>query len=158
VKKLDFITQPQEQSEWCWAAVAASIVNFYAGDNKCKQCDVVNKMLILDNCCEDGSSDSCNQQFHLEPTLNRLRHLQRSLAGQPDFATVAAEITAGRPLAVKILWAEGGGHSIVVYGFTDDRKVHVGDPANPDDQTLVPFDDFVYKDIGTWDGSLFTRS
>jgi ABC-type bacteriocin/lantibiotic exporter with double-glycine peptidase domain len=158
LKKLAFTIQPQHQSEWCWAAVAASIANFYEGNNKLKQCDIVNKMLILDTCCDDGSSDSCNQQFHLEPTLQRIRHLQRSQPGQPDFAAVVAEMTAGRPLAVRILWSEGGGHVVVVYGVTDDRKVHIADPATPHDEILVPFDGFVYKDIGTWDGSLFTRS
>lgn len=158
MKKLAFIIQPQQQSEWCWAAVAASIANFYEGNKKVKQCDIVNKMLILDDCCDDGSSASCNQQFHLEPTLRRIRHLQRSQPGQPDFTQVVAEMTAGRPLAVRIVWSEGGGHAVVVYGVTDDRKVQIADPANPNDDILVPFDGFVYKDIGTWDGSLFTRS
>lgn len=158
MKKLDFVIQPQEQSEWCWAAVAASIANFYAGNNQLKQCDVVNNALRRTDCCQDGSSDSCNQQVDVDSGLSRVGHLQRKQSGQPDFNTVVAEMNAGRPLAVRILWSEGGGHAIIVYGVTDDRKVNIADPANADDEILVPFDDFVYKDIGTWDKSLFTRS
>ena len=77
---------------------------------------------------------------------------------QPDFKIVDSEIKAGRPLAVRILWSDGGGHAVVVYGVTDDRKVMIADPESANDEVIVPFDDFVYKDIGSWSASLFTRS
>jgi ABC-type bacteriocin/lantibiotic exporter with double-glycine peptidase domain len=158
LKKLDFVMQPQEQTEWCWAAVAASIANFYARNNQSKQCDVVNKTLRRTDCCRDGSSDFCNQQVDVDTALSRVGHLQRKQPGQPDFNIVVAEMNAGRPLAVRILWSGGGGHVIVVYGATNDRKVNVADPENANDMVLIPFDDFVYKDIGSWDKSFFTRS
>jgi hypothetical protein len=158
VKKLDFIIQAQEQSEWCWAAVTASIGNFYAGDDQLKQCDVVNTLLRRNDCCADGSSGSCNRQFDLDSALRRLEHFDRRQPGQPDFNVVVAEIDGGRPLAVRIRWSEGGGHAIVIYGFTDDRRVDIADPDHANDQILIPFDNFVYRDIGSWDDSLFTRS
>lgn len=158
MSKLDFVIQSQEQSEWCWAALSASIVNFYAGNDSLKQCEVVKKVLGRSTCCEDGSSDLCNQQFDIDSALRRLGHLARAQGNQPDFRIVDAEIKAGRPVGVRILWSDGGGHAIVVYGVTDDRQVIIADPASANDEAIVPFDGFVYKDIGSWNGTLFTRS
>jgi hypothetical protein len=59
---------------------------------------------------------------------------------------------------VKIRWDGGGNHFVVVYGFTDDGKVHVADPMHPTDSVIVTFNNFVYKDIGHWDESYFTQS
>lgn len=157
MNKLNFTIQPQEQTEWCWAAVTASIANFFAGNSNMKQCALVNNATLRSDCCDEGDSDPCNQPFALDTALRRLSLLQKTQRGQPGFKAVADEIAAGRPLAVRILWSEGGGHAIVVYGVTDDRRLHIADPENANDDILVPFDGFTYKDIGSWDDSLFTQ-
>jgi hypothetical protein len=156
MKKLNFAIQKQEQTEWCWAAVSASIRGFYSPGGALRQCEVVNQMLLRQDCCDNPSS--CNTQFNLKLTLEELRHLQQNDPGQPDFGRVVTEIDTGQPLAVKIRWDGGGNHFVVVYGFTDDGKVHVADPMHPTDSVIVTFNNFVYKDIGHWDESYFTQS
>ena len=156
MKILNFTIQKQEQSEWCWAAVSASIRGFYSPGNSLAQCEVVNLMLMVQNCCDNPTS--FNRRFNLANTLKQLNHLQEDDPGKPEFGRVVTEINAGQPLAVKIRWDGGANHFVVVYGFTDDDKVHIADPMNPGDDMIVTFDNFVYKDIGHWDESFFTQS
>jgi len=37
---LDFSMQQQDQTNWCWAAVAASVVRYYHADTQWTQCRI----------------------------------------------------------------------------------------------------------------------
>lgn len=44
-RRLHFRIQRQEQSEWCWAAVAVSVERFFDPHSKLTQCEVANKVI-----------------------------------------------------------------------------------------------------------------
>ncbi len=42
---LPYERQDQEQTQWCWAAVAASVAKYYDAETSWKQCTIVNAEL-----------------------------------------------------------------------------------------------------------------
>src|SRR5204862_8275584 len=63
---LTFAMQPQEDNNWCWAAVAASTWVFYnaGGTTWSQQCDVASAELSL-TCCPAKSNPSCDVPYYL---------------------------------------------------------------------------------------------
>jgi len=60
---LRFTMQPQQQTQWCWAAVSVSINLFYHPASGRTQCAVANTAMGQTTCCQDGSSAQCNAQM-----------------------------------------------------------------------------------------------
>src|SRR5450755_5091717 len=108
--KLDFSMQYREQSEWCWAAVSASISSYFGGPagpagGPWLQCQVASSVLGQPDCCADGSTASCNQDWYLQDGLTCVNHLGGPpVVGPSPFAYVQQEIDANRPVAVRIGW------------------------------------------------------
>ena len=71
------------------------------------------------------------------------------------------EIDAGRPISVRIGWAEGGGHNPVVVGYRSDTGgdwVGVADPwYGPSDVRLTTFST-AYQGSGSWTDTYRTRT
>ena len=150
----------QEQSNWCWAAVAAAVAGYYATNVK-SQCQIVSAVLPdapAGGCCANGATTACNQQFQLLKALDYVSHLaDTGSEGEPlDNETLRAEITAGRPVGIQITWRDAGRHFIAATGCKGD-VVDVRDPANGPTtahyQTLV--DDYLGR--GSWTRTYRTR-
>jgi hypothetical protein len=172
-RRINFSIQRQQQSEWCWAAVAVSVERFFNPASELKQCEVANMVLPKEypanplpksdcgcccQCCCDP--DSCNQPAQLELALQEIHKwrttLDRSVLspGTLTFEAVCREIDRHRPICVGITWRSGGGHFVVVRGYrlltSGARQVYVADPLNP--SSLVDFDEFTfaYWGDGEW--------
>jgi len=161
-RKLHFKIQQQEQTEWCWAAVAVSVEKFFDKDSKLKQCKVANKLFHKQNneCCEDP--DTYNDPEELEIALQKIHKWRNTLSGPLTFEQVQREIDNNRPVCVGITWYSGGGHFVVVRGYrllaSGAQQLYVADPENP--SNLVDFNEFTvaYYGEGTWTETDFVAS
>lgn len=163
-----FNIQHQEQDQWCWAAVAASLCVFYQDETGHKQCDLANRFLEPvrggTDCCSQGSSNECNVPFGLSDALRELGHMQPSARGALSFDELSAQIVADNPVAVRIQLADFSAHFVVVAGCQETpdgrRWVKVADPSNATGKIVtLEYDDLVnnYRPDATWNESYLTK-
>lgn len=155
-----FTIQPQEESEWCWAAVAVSIDKYFNPGSPLTQCEIASRVIGHD-CCNNGIS--CNDAETLIQALRAINRWKRTVNGPVPFQLVKQELDAGRPVCARIKWKDGYAHFVVLVGYEvlSSGAVHVdiADPWNP--STTVDFDHFAtaYFGDGTWaDTYLVTES
>jgi hypothetical protein len=145
-KYLRFRIQRQQESEWCWAAVAASVDHYFDPQSTLEQCDVASKTLPVEyppdpnnpndpnklppsdcgcccQCCCDP--DSCDKPTKLEIALQKVNKWRNTLFRPLTFEEVQREIDHGRPIGVGIKWQSGGtnggpattGHFVAIRGY-----------------------------------------
>jgi hypothetical protein len=174
-----FTMQAQQASNWCWAAVAVSIYDFFNPPNNLgayagtlwTQGLVANKLLGITapGCSQQPIPGSCNQDEALDAALTITQNLMPSgaLFGQHfTFACIQSWVKAQIPLGVRIQWRGVGGHFIVLDGckvLSSGRQlVHVQDPsctANAS-HSLWDYDALVedYREAGYWDSTYLVAS
>ncbi|TDO06481.1 papain like cysteine protease AvrRpt2 [Mycobacterium sp. BK086] len=143
--RLPFVMQPQEQSNWCWAAVAVSVANYYDGTSR-SQCSFVNTFLGRDDCCPGPTAPSpCNVAEDIQPALEATGRWQGKKDGPVSAADLAVirDRPVGRPLVVEIHWKSSRpprlqNHFLAIIGHrVRDNMVAVADPAyGPSDLPL----------------------
>lgn len=164
---LTFRMQKQEQLNWCWAAVSASVAIFHH-DQNWRQCTVVNTVLnaILGgtDCCTSGSSDSCNIPWDLRAALLRIGHLAPPVSGPLPFAGLQAQIQNQRPVACRISSPGPTAHFIAIIGCAQtgsgQQWLTIADPSPsaPETSTLL-YNDLLtnYFPNSRWDQTYLTR-
>jgi hypothetical protein len=144
--RIKFRIQRQEQSEWCWAAVAVSVEKYFDPDTTLKQCNIVNQFRDElgvdpecfpkdDGKCRGGCDDCkccchpecCNYPGVLEDALQKIHKWRNTLGPNPPgplrFDELQREIDSGQPVCANIEWGSGNsgkkgiGHSVVVRGY-----------------------------------------
>jgi hypothetical protein len=98
-----------------------------------KQCELANFLSGRTDCCTTPGSAQCNRPAQTADVVKVFNHLGINLVGpdNPLLAnTVKAELDAGRAFEVGFLWNGGGGHVVIVYGYTANGLVLVQDPIN----------------------------
>lgn len=159
--------QPQQQTEWCWAAAAASVSAFYRDSPPTSQCQLASQCLNM-NCCVEPLPPPPppiwpgNKMYTLNVALSVIGHLSGEPAGKPlDFATVVAEISAGRPVCCHISWESGpvGGHFNAIIGYDEvNEDVTIADPSGVFGGGTFPYKTFVTDyHGGKWDDSYLTQ-
>ena len=145
-------------SEWCWAAVAASVEKYFDPSSALTQCQIAREVFqrqgINAECCTKGTP--CNQEERLTDalTIPEINRLKRTYFRALTFEEVQKEIDAGRPVCARIKWDGFGAHFVVLTGYeilrSGDRHVHVEDPAHP--SSIVEYEEFrdAYYTDGTW--------
>jgi len=124
---VDFKMEHQEHSEWCWAAVAASVDRFFDPASTWCQCRIASKMaklakLKVKNCgtCEKPKPvpRACNQPWYLDKALK----IVGKLKGEPktkglNFPETEKKLRAGQPVCARIVWGAGpDAHFVVISG------------------------------------------
>lgn len=161
---LPYERQDQEQTQWCWAAVTASVVKYYDAQTSWKQCQIVNAELHLEDCCTAGSGADCNKSNGLAGPLARVMCLHQWKIGTSfPYQVLRNEIANARPLCFRIEWAGGGGHFATIIGcliIAGVEHVVIADPffgyrqLSLNDLTLeYPGTD----ETGKWTDSYLTR-
>lgn len=125
-KILSVTPYKQEQSNWCWAAAAKTIVKFQTG-NVVAQCTLVKN--------GKGTSSCANVTGTKANVMNALSSngVNPGTERQLDWATVVAEMNTNRPVYSSIVWKSGGGHAHVIRGYYDtgySNGVSYVDPAS----------------------------
>jgi Papain-like cysteine protease AvrRpt2 len=154
---LPFTMQHQTQTEWCWAAVSVSVSQYFNPSSAWTQCGLVNAELGQSTCCQDGSSPACNQPWYLDRALTRTGNLASFGSGASTFPALVQEIAAARPLGARIAWSGGGGHFVVLTGYSGSDRVGVDDPwYGHSDYNFSAFTSR-YQGSGSWTHSYFTK-
>src|SRR5262249_17208683 len=116
LRRLPLTMQAQTQTNWCWAATSTS-VNQYYFPSTWTQCRVANAELGLTGCCNAPVPSACNVPWYLDRALTRTGNYV-SFEGPVTFERVKTEIDAGRPVGVRVGWSGGGGHFLVIEGYS----------------------------------------
>jgi hypothetical protein len=141
---IEFEMQHQCHSSWCWAAVAASVSNFYREPPDITQCHLANIELHREDCCsvDCGVDDVEFNHPHTLP-LNRIGCLELWVRDERASRTqLQRELAAGRPVCARILWSAGvaqngqprpagtaGAHFVTIVGYLPGAdKVAIEDP------------------------------
>jgi hypothetical protein len=156
----EFVMQRQQQPNWCWAAVAASIDSFLNAPAKTAQAAVATKVLkdqVPAGCEINGQLNAaCNLGNSLTAALDALHRLARQPIPRPlKFAEIREAIDARFPIPVRIVWDDDPdtAHAVVISGYIPSAipQVQVDDPfygrSVVDLETLVSG----YHSVGTWD-------
>jgi Papain-like cysteine protease AvrRpt2 len=158
-KQLAFNMQAQTQSNWCWAATATSVSHFYWLLSAWTQCLVANGELGLSNCCNSSVPAACNVPWYLDRALTRTNNFV-SITGQVTFQQVRDEIDAERPVGARIGWSGGGGHFMVIYGYSTVAGTDYFDIDDPIyGKSHLAVSEFAnnYQGSGTWTHTYFTK-
>jgi hypothetical protein len=156
-----FVMQAQEHPEWCWAAVAASVSDFFAqilGTSKESQCTIASRCQGLPCCPPLPPNWNGNITWALEDALGP--HLaQGPIDGPLFFADIVKEVDAKRPVCCRIKFAADNGHFNAIVGYDDAYdEVIVRDPLYTDTDGRLPYDTFVKNyHGGRWDSSYRTK-
>ena len=150
----NFVMQHQLQTQWCWAAVSASVTDLH--QRPMTQCAIVNLTRSLNGCCESGSSSSCNQPWYLDQALFKTGNQAQMIEQYLPWSKLMSEIDAGRPVGVRTGWTNGGGHFLAVRGYDPSGIIEVGDPWYGD--SPVNYNTFIssYLGAGKWTHSYLT--
>jgi hypothetical protein len=135
-KQLGFTMQSQQQTEWCWAAVATSIAGYFnsAGPSggPWRQCEVVNIVRSDTTCCQNGTTPNCNHDDRLDSALTVVHHLAGPVNPNPiSYVGISQEVDNNRPVAVRIGWYGDGGHFVALSGYDDSGGAQVVDVEDP---------------------------
>ena len=160
-RQLAFSMQAQTQSNWCWAATATSVSHFYWLWSNWTQCRVANGELGHNDCCNSSVPTACNVPWFLDRAFTRTHNFVSITAGQAGFGQVRAEIDAGRPVGARIGWSGGGGHFMVIYGYSLVVGVEyfdIDDPIYGKSHLTVADFSSNYQGSGSWTHTYFTKS
>jgi hypothetical protein len=112
----------QEQTEWCWAACAQMVLQFYGED--APQCALATQ-LLGEACCDNPSDPLCNEPAPV-PNLASLYgvwgHNAVLANGDVSFETLQDEVGINQPVEIGFSWGDGTGHQILVCGWNIDSQ------------------------------------
>jgi hypothetical protein len=159
-RQLGFNMQSQTQTNWCWAATSTSVSLFYWFLSGWTQCKVANAELGRGDCCNSTVPSACNVPWYLDRSLTRTRNFV-SITGPVTFQQVRDEIDAGRPVGARIGWSGGGGHFMVIYGYSivvGTEYFDIDDPIYGKSSLTASDFSTSYQGSGSWTHTYFTKS
>jgi len=141
-----FALQPQQETQWCWAAMAVSIDQTLRNPkpSTATQCRLANTALIRMDCCSAPCPDACNQASSLGAALAALGWLR----GAPTTGAIALEVVetrigANQPVPVRIQGSLSRAfHIVAISGWDPTLGVLVQNPAHGGSATWVLFAEF----------------
>ena len=155
---MPFQIQTQEQDQWCWAAVSASVDRYFSPPSTSTQCSIAHQVLGGD-CC--AAPAPCNTPAFLQDALGAVGRFKEFRSGPLSFPDIMDEIGHGLPIGVRIGWFGGGGHFVVIRGFRDGpgvRLLSIADPWFVD--SIQDFEVFCsnYLDRGEWTDTFLLKT
>jgi hypothetical protein len=158
--RLDFMMQQQHEPYWCWAAVATSVSLYYDPASTWTQCSVVNRQLGRRDCCRHGNGSACNIPGSGTQALTLVGRLRQHLFTAATFNQVTAEIDAGQPLGIRIVWSGGSAaHILAIAGYyTRHNMIALEDPlygSSDADYDVFPAS---YQSGAVWAESYLTQA
>jgi Papain-like cysteine protease AvrRpt2 len=152
--------QHQSYSNWCWAAVTASVANCFNPPGTLSQCSVAANQLGL-NCCGGDGPGPCNRTWNLDQPLQQVGNYDHRDDSTVLFSDLQTEVSGQRPVGCRIVWSDQSAHFVTVIGWSTANGsdwVDVGDPAAGFVQ--LSYSDLVsaYDSQGTWTNTYITRS
>lgn len=160
---LTFPIESQIMSNWCWAAITASICRYYNGP-------LLNQKQIVANvtgkaiCAVSKPIPFCNETADIGKAFHSVNHLEVPINFPLTPLDTVKFLDKGRLIGCQIfLPSLGGGHAVIIYGaFADSNNRLLLRVADPADSTLliIPYQQFRsnYKNSGgQWIRSYITK-
>ncbi|MEI5996296.1 hypothetical protein H3V53_03460 [Paraburkholderia bengalensis] len=160
-RKLKISVDPQIQSEWCWAAVAAAINTSFGGPGSLTQCAIASQV-TGGECCDNGDSSVCNQPQDLKVVLTFLG-FNVECTGAVSVEKLSDQVDKERAIPVRVRWSDGGAHFLLVTGVEDVpnpstiKDILVSDPIYG--SGVCAFEDLqtnFLKNGGVWSNTYLT--
>lgn len=157
--ELNFSVQTAEQPNWCWAAVSVSIAVFYDPKSLWKQCLLANKLLVQTTCCQDGSSNECDEPWYLGKALDEIGLLDNMVSEAVSFKVIEEQINQGKVICAAITWnvSHGGTHFVAISGYGDNENLIIKDPVFGAAQLDYNTFKTKYKKLGKWTYTYLTK-
>jgi hypothetical protein len=136
------------------------VSHFYWFLSPWTQCGVANGELGRGDCCNAPVPSACNVPWYLDRALTRTNNFV-SITGAATFQQVRDEIDAGRPVGARIGWSGGGGHFMVIYGYSrvlGTTYFDIDDPIYGKSHPTVSDFSSNYQGSGTWTHTYYTKS
>lgn len=164
---VEIAIQPQERTQWCWAAVAMGVSTFFDAGSLWTQCSIATQV-TGGACCGPQQDDCCDIPEPLEAVLQSVGVTTQRSTGF-DITAIAHEIVnEKRPVAIRIEWTDSGhvgeGHYIVISGvestaeFASIQYVKVMDPLyGPAICSIDDLREAYTPNRGRWTDSYFMR-
>jgi hypothetical protein len=159
---LDLVLERQIGLNWCWAATAKGIVDYYGGP-QLPQCRYATHFLDQTESCCDGNEQSarCDVACDVDSVL---RHF--GLYAPPPFrrpvhlVTLRRELDRDRPVVALMRFRDGTVHALVITAVdVAERRIGFSDPwygPQPDSRAAHVFAND-YEGGGRWIYTLLTR-
>ena len=167
-----FTMQAQQETEWCWAAVAVSVHQFLdaAAAGAWTQATLATPVLNLEHAIPPGTvcsrnPDRCNLPARLDDALSVIGNLGPSGFLQDEhltFESLQDWIDHQLPVCARIVWFQGGAHFIALDGYrilsSGAQQVHVQDPLYG--PSLQLYNDLVsdYPPGGSWNDTYLLKA
>ncbi len=160
-KVLDVPPVEQEQSQWCWAGVSASVLAYYGQD--IEQCEIAEYTRTHAtwhdfgpvNCCADPNQ-GCNYWNYNSDYTGSIEQilLNWGVGSREDpnilsKSEVKDQIDSDRPFIMRWGWASGGGHFLVGRGI-EGNVVYYMDPLPGEGWKIATYDWIVSGANHTW--------
>jgi hypothetical protein len=156
------LMEPQQETNWCWSAVAVSIHKCLDPKSTLTQGELATPVLEEERQISSGVDcstrpDLCNYTASLDDALTQAGNLKKDGFLQNQFLTfdcIKNWVNADLPLGARIVWFGGGAHFIALDGYREfssgAQQVHVQDPLYG--PSFQYYDDLVndYPPGGNW--------
>jgi len=116
---------------WCWAASGQMTMDFVHPGVNVQQCDEANKEFGRSDCCNSPVPNKCIEGGWPEYTKYGFKADQTSDAPLTWSQIKRQIFCAEKPFAFSWHWNNGGGHMMVVTGYTTVDGTHYVDVNNP---------------------------
>jgi Papain-like cysteine protease AvrRpt2 len=150
---LNFSIQQQTQTNWCWAALSASVGNYYR-TGSWTQCGVANAQLGRNTCCNQPGP--CNVYGYLDSALQTTRSFGGMSQGSIQLSAIDNQINMGRPVGLRCAWFGGGAHFLAIYG-TNGSYLLIADSIYGYSTRALNTFPRSYNGGGNWTTTYFTR-
>ncbi|OTA15744.1 hypothetical protein Xvie_02598 [Xenorhabdus vietnamensis] len=172
-------SQIQEQTYWCWVAVAAGIGSYYAQKpyyyrqtpiyEKAKNITPPGACVAPYRSFPNGSK--CNETGMPDKSLASIGALAKKIDGKADGPSILTELLENRPLVIAVFFSHeiaslgnAKGHAVVISAaFNQNQLYPVWEVCNPWDNTrtlenFATFPSYYYGDPGAyWRETYFTK-
>jgi|GEM_PF-2374438 len=111
----------QEQDNWCWAGTSSAVLSYFG--KSISQCYIADFSWSRTDCClTPANCDYAQDMYGSGGAIDGiLAHWCVKSTGQANvlsFNACKAEINGKRPFFIRYGWTDGGGHFIVVKGYS----------------------------------------
>lgn len=146
----------QEQTNWCWAAVAEMILRHYSADlgPAPTQCEMASWRFDAE-CCSTPWTSFCNSTSWPDTILDNWRVYWEFYASSKSYSKLQHEIGQRRPVIVYYEWTGGSSHVALVIGCDGSDEVLVRDPLDQFGGVgWISYDDLqAAYGYGSWQGT-----
>ncbi len=137
IQIVDFVIQKQLKSNWCWAAVTASLSAYYGKQNDADQTRLVTKIMHPKNSCEGEECKTCNRPWYVGEALEMAGILREAIPNTISEKRLINELNHHHPVVIAVK-CRGivSGHTFVISSMMNDGTFATWDSKTLDVEYL----------------------